>query len=427
MKKRIGLLLLILLLCFSVSHAEELTAVRVGEHVYPQSLLQFTLNVALDLNDLNAIPIQEEDLDQLKEDACMKYVDIGILEEKLTALGQNEFTEEEQGSLELYAEQAYETLWQGLYRQLSSEDSAVTEEQVTEWLEEQDYTILNFLLDGMASVRVEKALNLFCCDVTINSKEVSDYYLQTYVTPDRERYEQNVPLYEQEMLLTGSEAFFIPKGYYYIRCIRLALPPEVIQCMEAAGQQVEAVEQTRKQAYNALAEAAAGGEDIAPYKATYDETVAAKAKAEAARQAEMEKALPLLQKKTDAIRSEYLNGKAFEALATEYSADANENGSVSDLLFHPNSTRWDEEFRLAAAALEKPGDLSLPVLTEAGVYLICRGDDVPGGIRVLNDKEQEALNAAALRSRKLEQLDSMLLEWRKEFQWEIHPEMLSVE
>ena len=413
MKKFISAGLVFLLCCLSVcaSCEEEPAAVRVEGITYPGSLVQFTLTTALDLNEANGITLTEADRASLAEDSLMRYVDLGIIEMKLEEAGQNGFTDEEMEDLEIYAE-----------------DDSVTEKEVSEWLTSREYSIENFLQDGMASVRVERALSLFCADVVPSEEEILTYYQQNFIEPDRAAYENNVPLYEKEILIPGNEAFFVPEGYVHIKHILLDFPLEVKEAMSAAVEEISKAEEARTASYNELAEAAANGLDIAPYKEAYDERVAEKEQKTAIFEEEMAKAVPALKEVTDRIHERLENGESFETLMSEYSIDPEQQEpSDAGYLFHPDSGQWAESFRDAAAKLEKAGDLSEPVLTDAGVHIIRYMSAVKGGVHQLTDAERQALGRSALKAARTEALNEKLKEWREEYDWEIHADLLNVE
>ena len=110
---------------------------------------------------------------------------------------------------------------------------------------------------------------------------------------------------------------------------------------------------------------------------------------------------------------------------SRFSTDRTErNISGSGYPFHPESKQWPENFRAAAAALEKPGDISAPVVTEQGVHIIYYDADVPAGAHVLTEEERKLLNAAALRYYQLEKLNGLVETWQADYDVETHPELL---
>ena len=414
-----GLLLLVIWLATGLWHiglADEPVVVRVGRVSFPLSTVQFSLNSSLDYAAALGTQLSAEDKQALLEETVARFVGMGVIQNKLREAGRDGFTDEELASYKTEAQNAYETVWQELYSRLLQQDEGVTEEQVSLWLNEQGYTVDAFYEEALAQVRYLRILDLYCSDVTLTNSEVVQYYLDAFVEPDRALYARDIPRYESEILSTGSEAFYTPEGYRYIKHILLAFPADIRDALNAISAQIEDAETERQQAYDALAEAAAGGEDIAPFKAAYDERVQAVKALTDALSAKMEEAVPALAEKTAEIRRRLNAGETFEALMAEYSVDSSlQSESEPGWLFHPQSERWAESFRAAAAALYQPGDVSKPVATTAGVHIIRYMADAPGGIHKLTQEEQAALEQAAYQSKQLEKLEALLPGWAEDY------------
>ena len=167
-------------------------------------------------------------------------------------------------------------------------------------------------------------------------------------------------------------------------------------------------------------------DDLAAAKTAYDEAAEALNEAQNDyREALSAATLPLVRDTVDEIKGQYEAGIDFKSLVSRYSTDRTERNISGDgYPFHPESQQWPDGFREAAAALEKPGDLSAPVVTEQGVHIICYDSDVPAGAHVLTEEEREMLNAAALRYYQLEKLNGLIEEWEGDYDIETHPELL---
>ena len=85
---------------------------------------------------------------------------------------------------------------------------------------------------------------------------------------------------------------------------------------------------------------------------------------------------------------------------------------------------WPENFKQAASALEKVGDISQPFVTEQGVHILMYAGEVPAGEHVLTDDERKLLNAAALRYYQMEKLNELIDGWQADYEIETHPELL---
>ncbi len=403
-------------------------AVTVGDVRYTKELVQFSLNSLIDNFVFQGETVTPEDAQLLLDETIEHFVQLGVIDSKLKEQGLDQFTEDDLAYYRDYAQQTYETLWQGIYAQLKAENSSITDEQVSDWLNTHGYTMDMFYEDALGSARMGRAMDMYCQQTTFTTQELVEFYTERFVQPDREKYENDVKRYEDDLLAGGGETFFTPEGYRYVKHILLDIPEELKETLTQLAHQAEDADEERQEAYNALAEAAAGGEDIAPYKAAYDERVAALEAIGAEYEDTLRQSVPLLKDKTDEIYRRYKAGESFETLMIDYSIDSqHQKTSDPGYLFHPESENWAGAFREAAAALQKPGDISQPVVTTAGVHIICYMSDAPSGVHQLTEQEQQALEASLLQEKKLAKLGEMIEVWQQEYAVETHPEMLSLD
>ena len=411
--------------------ADDPVAVRVGEFSYSRSMLQKSLDSELELSEMlrGDAPSEEEKQARL-QGTVDSFVGLGVIENKLTEAGRNDFTEGELEELNQTARSKYEELWQMLYQQMQQSDASVSEEAVTAQLEGMGYTFDAIYDELVLQTRQNRAIELFCSDVILKQAQVDEYYEEQFVAPDRADYENDIDRYDQEILMNNNEAFYTPEGYRYIHQILLAIPQEALDATASEKVRLNRAAQAMSTALQrltlAVIDASDWSEDLAAAKAAYDE--AAKALEEAQndyRSAIEAAALPLVQDKVGEINEQLAAGIDFKSLVSRYSTDKTERNISGDgYPFHPESKQWPENFRAAAAALEKPGDVSSPVVTEQGIHIICYASDVPAGAHVLTEDERDLLNAAALRYYQLEKLNGLIEEWEKDYEIETHPELL---
>lgn len=427
------IILLTLLLCFGVpalAEADDPIVVRVGEVVYPRSVVQFAYTSSLDVVNAFNGDVSDEERQALLTSTIERMIGIGVIENKLKELDQYDFTEDELGTLQYTAQQQYEQTWQELYNVLHEQDENITEEEVTQWLADEGYTVDAFFREALVNERQFRIISLYCDDVMLTQSEVQDFYMETYVEPERKKYEHDIDLYESEIVAKNSEAFFVPQGYRYVKYILLPLPDEVKQALKPYGHRIQSALTDAQAKYAELAEAAAEAEtmdDFATQQAAYKE---ARARLEEESEAYIQKrndALPLLKQTTDAIRERYAAGIRFDDLIGEYSMDKTyQAADKPGFPFNPDSKNWEGVVRDAVAALQAPGDISEPVATDAGVYIFCYMSDVPAGVHNLTDKEQAAVEAAAVYAAQLEKLQGLLQEWQGDYDIEVHPELIDL-
>ncbi len=433
--KRICLIVLLLSLllttCISAlsESAEDPVVVRVGDITFTQSEVQFGYVSSLDVLKAFNGEVTDEDRQVLLDGTIQRAVDIGVAECKLKQLGKYDFTEEELSTLQYSAQQAFDQTWQELYKRAQEEDVETTEAEITHWLEESGYTVDAYFREAQITERQYRLVEMYCSDIVLKQSDVDDFYMENYVEPDREKYENDIDLYDSEIALTNSEAFFVPEGFRYIKQIVLPLPDGFEDQLKPYERRVKSRLQDAQTVYLELADAAAEAEtmeDFAEQKAAYK---AAREKMEEARQAylaKLKEAVPQVQDTVDTIRQATEAGIRFEDSIKKYSIDQ-QYVEGNGFQFHPNSKRWPEPFGEAIAAMEKPGDLSEPVASDDGVHIFCYMGDVPAGVHTLTDEERAALEQSALRAAQKKKLDELVQEWKADYEIETHPELIDVE
>lgn len=427
-------LALLMALCMpslAESIQEDPIVVRVGDFSYSLSVVQGSLDSALDVASvITGEAVTDEERKAGVQVAIDKFVNLGIIESKLNEKGKNDFTEDEQEIMKAAAQSKYEELWQSLYQRASKSDEEVSEEDITGWLEGEGYTVEAIYDEYMVSERNHRAIELFCQDMTLTQAQVDEYYENQFVGPDRERYRDDVARFEEEIVAGNNEAFYIPEGYRYIRQITLDYPKEATAAAKALEKRLQNALTALASRFQKLAVAATtaeGWDDLKDLRADYDAANEVVAEAQAAWMEKIKaKAQPLLQETFDAIAEEYAAGIDFKSLIEKYSSDKTDmNLSKNGYLFHPDSTTWPDAFKQAAVKLEKPGDISGPVYSETGVHILCYVGEAPAGDHVLTEEEREQLNASALQFYQNERLLELCAQWKGDYDIETHPELLA--
>ena len=433
MKRKLCFMLILLLatLCPAMAEtADDPVVVRVGDFTYTQSVLQGSLDSMIELSRMLSgdAPTEEEKAARL-QGTVDSFVGLGVIENKLTEAGKNDFTDAEVEAMNQQARSKYEELWQLLYQQMQQSDAAVSEEDVTERLELMGYTFQAIYDELVLQARQNRAIEEFVGDIILTQAQVDAYYEEQFVGPDRADYENNIDRYDQEILMNNNEAFYTPEGYRYIHQIVLEIPEEALKAVRTEQVAMNRATQSMATALQALtlaATTAKGWDDMTEARALYDEAEAALKTAQADYAARLEEeALPLVKQTTDEIAAQYAAGIDFKSLISRYSTDKTERNVNGDgYPFHPDSKMWPENFIKAASALEKVGDISQPIVTEQGIHILCYAGEVPAGEHVLTDEERELLNAAALRYYQLDKLNERIDGWQGDYEIETHPELL---
>ena len=408
----LSLLVSLCLLCgpATAEQSGDPIVVTVGQVSYPLSLVQYAVNGQVTLYQYDNIEINDELRAQILDSIRDQFINIGLIENKLIENGQNDFTEFEKSNYMTYAQDTYEQIWQGFREHLRSEGySDYSDEELTAWLNAQGYTIANIYQESLVQARWNRIVAMYCPDVTVTDQEILTYYIENYVEADKARYANDIPTYETEILSNGYDAFYTPEGYRLLRQLLLPYPESVIA--EAAGVKMrgDSALAAKNAAYDALAQAAASGEDIVPFKAAYDDAVKIVADLEHEYTVVMRKALPMLKPTTDEIAARLAAGESLEALIAEFSLDD------TPLLFHSESEMWFGEVRDAALALTVPGDLSTPVILAEGVGLLYYVSDIPSGPHQLTEEEQATLQQTVLTAYQTEALNQYAAQWKQDY------------
>ena len=418
-----AVLCLLLPLSAAAEAPDDPVIVRVGRVEYTLSLAQYSYQSNLDLMAYQGYYPTEAEKEELKRQTVDHLVELALIENKLAEKGKNTLSDAEETLLRSYAGNAYESLWQSFQQRVKDEGYEATEEQITQWLSEQGYTLDVVYQEALVNVRYSRIFDLYCPDVSVSEEEVEEYFRKTFVGPDREAYENDISRYEREILNTGNESFFTPSGYRIIRQILLPYPQSVVDELNAMQPALEEGAAALESAYNAAADAAIAGGDVEKARAEYQRQAESYAEL-LGRAADVETgALQLVRETTDEIASRYAAGESFDSLVRTFGAQAGEEAG-EEMLFHPDSENWAEAFRKNVSALKKPGDITEPFVTSLGIHIVLYQGDLPSGVHELTEEEHEALEASALQARQMEILGEYLAEWKSQYAIETHPELL---
>ena len=388
----ISLLCCLLMLCCAAcgAMAEQTDAVvRVGDVVYDLQTVQSALTSSRLLYETAGVSLNDEQERQLADSVLEHFIGLGVLENLLREAGQAELDDQTQRMLDEQARQTYEAARQQVVEGIRGDSPDVTDEQIDAFLTDMGCTLEAYREELELSLKNQRLLNLYCGEVALDDGEAFAYYEQNYVSVCRERYEGNIPLFEQEVLVNGGVSYYVPEGYRRIKHIVMALPEDIAERLSALQ---------------------AGSPAISP-----DEW-----------QSLQNEAAEVMKSKTDAIYQALADGESFESLMALYSYDTGVAPEDAGYLIHADSELWDDGFLKAAMALEHPGDVSEPVVTAAGVHIILYAGDEPAGALALTQEQQEMLGQATLADKQTRALEELVSQHRGDYELEIHPEGLTI-
>lgn len=363
-----------------------------------------------------------EDPEEFFRVSAEHFVSVAIVEDKLHAQGLDALTDGEEDNLRAYARSTYETLWQTIADRLKEEfpDETQTERQITQTLEQAGYSMDGIYEKALQSLYTERILSVYRPDLTVEDAEVEDFYRQSLLLPDREKYEGNVPLFESEILFGGGTSTYVPEGYFYIKYILLDLPEDRARALSGAQYALSEATAAVTRATEAVTQAVLDEQDPAAAReallaAQEAEASARQAVDEQTRLAEADWA-PMM----DLVRTAMNDGESFESLIGKHSVQpAYTDPAEPGFPFHPDSLIWESSLREKIAALEQYGDCTEPICADGAVYIFCRMDEMAGGEFEPDETVWASMKQSLLEARQSQALDELVQSWRDAYEIEI--------
>ena len=388
MRKRIWIAMLcgLMMLCCGAVAAQTDAAVRVGEVAYDLGTVQDSLTALCMLYESSGMSLSDAQRQQLTDSVLEHFIGLGVLENLLREAGQADIDEQTQRLLDQQAQATYESAWQQMAETIRAESPGTTDAQIDAFLSDMGCTPDAYRQELELELKNQRVLELYCGAIALEDGEALAYYERQYVSFCRERYEGNIPLFEQEVLVSGGISYYIPEGYRRIKHIVMALPEEIAAALQSGSAALS------QDAWQALQSAAAAA----------------------------------MKPKTDAIYQALADGQSFESQMKLYSYDTGVAPEDAGYLIHADSQLWDEGFLRAAMALEHPGDVSGPVVTAAGIHIILYAGDEPAGPLALTAEQQALLEQAALADKQTQALEELVSRHRGDYEIETHPEWLTI-
>lgn len=129
-----------------------------------------------------------------------------------------------------------------------------------------------------------------------------------------------------------------------------------------------------------------------------------------------------LQDKVDEVQKKLDDGADFQALITEYSADAESSSANPDgYIMIPNGTRYVDEFQKAAFELEKIGDRKVCV-SDYGVHIVLYAADAK-----VSDEQKKSFTDYLYDQLKNNAFGKQINEWKTEYNYKIAYEALRLD
>ena len=309
----------------------------------------------------------------------------------------------------------------GITDESTEEEIAAARKSVEEQIEANTgYTAESLLNDAAMAYscrisQIVSALDKYIPEEALAvTEEDIDAYYQTVAEQDRETLEQYAAMYGMSVpdflqyysFVAGRQSYYKPEGFRGINHILLEVDEELLNAYNdlvsrLAAQGTESAEEPAEE----TAETAETAEPTA--EPVTQEMV------DAAKQA----ILDSVQDKIAEISEKLANGAAFEDLIQEYGTDpgmTDETTRTNGYEVHQDSSSWESNFKKAAMALEKAGDVSDPVISAYGVHILKYVRDIAGGAIEMPEDARQTMTDGAVQQKKNAALARLLSEWTAE-------------
>ena len=202
MRKRIWtalLCFLLMLCCAGCGAMAEQTdaAVRVGDIAYDLQTVQDALTASAELYETAGVSLNDAQKQQLTDSVLEHFIGLGVLENLLREAGQAEIDEQTQRLLDEQARQTYESVWQQMAALIREESPDASDGMVDAFLADMGCTQEAYRQQLELELKNRRVLDLYCGKIALDEGEALAYYERQYVSVCRERYEGNIPLFEQ--------------------------------------------------------------------------------------------------------------------------------------------------------------------------------------------------------------------------------------
>lgn len=292
--------------------------------------------------------------------------------------------------------------WVGIVQQLmegmfgitadsSEEDKTAARADALSYLEANGYTEDSYVQEVVKGQPLNDAYTALLeemkasqPDLAATDEDIQKHY-EEIVADEMESVGNEIPAYEFYQRYQGYQFHYVPEGYRGIIHILLNVDQELLNNWADLTARYEESQIAPEEVETT------GDAETTEAPAETQEPVTAEM-VEAARQAILDSQKAVL----DEIKAKLDAGTSFEDLIAEYGTDPgmqDENNLKNGYSVHADSIRYDPNFTNAAAALEKIGDVSDPVVSQHGIHLLKYLRDVPAGALEMSDEEKETLRA----------------------------------
>lgn len=321
-----------------------------------------------------------------------------VIEHQISEMGLDSFTPEEEEAFRADADAQWEEALDAYVSYFLTED---TEEARTKArLDAEAYytahgmnadVLYDQLLQSASYDRLQEKL-FEGQDVSASEEEIRETF-ETYAEQDKQTFGSDIAMYEMYQY-NGYDLWYQPSGYRGILHILLNTDQELLDAY-----------QTAQASFEEAQNAAEGEEETTATPVTAEDVEAAKAAL-----------LANHQKMIDDIYGKLEQGETFQSLIALYGTDPGmqvESNLENGYAVHQDSILWDPAFTAGAFSekMQKPGDVSDPVIGTNGIHILYYLRDIPEGYVEMTDEIRTSIEEYVIGSKQNSIVAAAMTEW----------------
>lgn len=364
-------------------------------------------------------PEMLEAIDQYALLNTMRYI---LIRQKAAELGLDTFTDEEKAEWEKTAreswEQAVESHMEGITDASTDDEKAAARADAIAALKlegyDEDSFIQEFVNSEISNALIDRLMDHVSKGITVEDDEVQTYFNEL-VEEDKANYGEDISTYEFYTQYYGQPSYYTPEGYRGITHILLKVDDDLLNTWKDLTARYE----EQKEAEASPVETPEPVEGESAETETADSTPAPTAEPVTEEMIETAKKaiLDSVQSTVDEIMAKLKDGTSFDELIVEYGTDPgmqDEANRASGYSVHKDSIIYDPAFTAGAAALEKVGDVSEPIVGQYGVHILYYLRDVPAGAIELTEAMKNEFHDDLLDQKRNAALNEAIDKWMEE-------------
>ena len=381
--------------------------VQAGDVIYYADEVQRNLDILIEDYALIGNELTEEQRAAAAQEIVDEYAARALMKMRLRELKLDEPDDNTLYAMREAAQKSYDEYWQ----QFRDADVSAeyTDAELTRYLEENGIDLDYFYEMAQTQYETQQLVEYYHIKADVTEEEIDAFYQENYVKPSRERYENNIPLFEEEVIEGEADSAYIPEGFRILHQIVIPVPEEIQEKLVKVKNEAEESAKEAEEAYNKIADLTIQGKDT---EAEVEKYRAAMSRIDALDVEYGELWQSVLDATADACDEIYARmqtGETFDDLMKLYDPE-------NVLIYHEKSQRWSEELMAGAATLKEKGDISQPTLCVDGVHILCYYDDIPSGETELSNAEDRAKLRSALEQQRLsDAIKKLTDDWKEEY------------